>query len=126
MKYVDEFRDVATVERLLDDVRRRDEHVRAGHVARHEIRGELDAREREIQAAGDGPDKERLAQPGRPLEEDVPSREDPPQRLLDDVVLPDHGLPDRLSQPRARPLGELEPRLEGRRGRALPAVNTRA
>ncbi len=59
--------------------------VGADDVTRHQVRRELDARERELEALGEGLDQERLAETGHAFQQDVPTREQA-----------DHDLPDHL------------------------------
>jgi hypothetical protein len=78
---------------------RLDDHVGPDHVRRHEVRRELDARERQVQGLGQRLDEEGLAQAGHALEQHVAAREqrgdDPP----DDRRLPDQAPPDLRRQP---------------------------
>src|SRR5690606_13727328 len=73
--------------------------VRAGDVARHQIGGELDAREVERQARGERAYEQRLAEPRISLQEHVPGREQAPEHLIDDGALPEDAALDRGLEP---------------------------
>jgi hypothetical protein len=75
------------------------QHVRAEHVARHQIGRELDAREAQVEARGEGAHEQRLAQARRAFQQHVPSGEQPDQHVVDDRALADDHLADRPSQP---------------------------
>ena len=79
------------------------EHPRLGHrvllqdlgaddVRGHQVGGELDALEGEVQGARQGRDEQGLGQAGHALEHAVAAREDRDQQLLDDLVLADDDL----------------------------------
>jgi hypothetical protein len=70
---------------LLDD-------VGAGDVARHQVGGELDAREAEVERARERVHEQRLRQPGDAHDEAVAAREERDERLLDHALLPDDEL----------------------------------
>jgi len=103
--------------------------VRAGYVARHQIRCELNPREAELQALGEGTDHQCLAEARVALQKNVPSRHERPEHLIDDARLPDDALCHRRSQARdtlgrsRESLGELlirhEPRGSLHRGVGL-------
>ena len=63
-------------------------------VGRHQVGRELDAREAQLEAFGQRLDEQRLAEPGRPLEEHVAAREHADQDVIDDVPVPDDDLLD--------------------------------
>src|SRR5690606_15958837 len=72
-----------------------DEHRRARHVGRHEVRRELDAREGQVCRLGERLDEARLAKAGNAFDERMPARQRGDEQLLDDLVLPqdDAGYP---------------------------------
>ncbi len=92
---------------LLDDLGARD-------VARHEVRRELDAREREVEGVRERADEERLGEARHAHEERVAAGEQRHEEALDGVVLPDDLLRD-LGAEAAGRLGEVPGR--GRVGR---------
>ena len=81
------------------------DHRRPEDVGRHEIGGELDARELERQGLCEGADEESLAEAGHPLEERVRSDEHARERSVDDVAIADDHLRDLFAQ-EADVLGE--------------------
>jgi hypothetical protein len=89
----------AAVGRLGDD-------VRAGDVRGHQVGGELDAVERQVEGLGEGADQERLAQPGDALEQDVAADEQGGEHAADDLRLADDDLAD-LGLQRGEPGAEL-------------------
>lgn len=68
------------------------EDIGAGDVGGHEIGGELDAFEGEVEDVGDGFDEEGFGEAGNADEEDVPLAEHGGEDLLDDLVLADDDL----------------------------------
>ena len=64
--------------------------VRAENIRRHQVGGELDAAEREVQHFAERAHEQRLAQPGHPFEQHMPAREQRDERALDDGVLADN------------------------------------
>ncbi len=86
-----------------------DDQGSAGHIGGHQIRGELNPAKVEVQRLAEGSDQQRLAQPRRALEENVPAgqhgREDAPHHL----ALAD----DRQTQRVFHPLGHRPERLRG-------------
>jgi hypothetical protein len=73
-------RPLAGGEILLDD-------VSTGDVARHQVRGELDPIERQVERFGDGLDHERLGQSGHADQQGMPAREDRGENAVHDLVL---------------------------------------
>jgi hypothetical protein len=63
------------------------DHLRARDVRGHEVGGELDAAELEVQRFGQGLDEERLRQAGNAHEQHVPVGQEGRQELVDDVSL---------------------------------------
>ena len=70
--------------------------VGAGDVRRHEIGGELDALELEIEHLGDGAHEHRLREAGHADEQHMAARDDRGEHVLHDLLLPDDGLADLL------------------------------
>jgi hypothetical protein len=70
------------------------QHFGAGDVGRHEVGGELNALEGEVQDLRDGLDEQRLRQPGHPRDQAMAAREERHQHLVDDFVLSDDDLAD--------------------------------
>jgi hypothetical protein len=66
----------------------------ADDVGRQQIGGELDAREVELHAVGDGAHGQRLGQPRHALEQHVAAGEQPDEDTLDHVALTDDHLAD--------------------------------
>ncbi len=69
------------------------EDVRADDVRGHHVGRELNARELQRQRVGQGADELSLAQPGHPLQQDVPPRQHPNQHAADDRLLADDDTP---------------------------------
>jgi hypothetical protein len=63
--------------------------LRAEHVGRQEVGGELDAGEGGVDRLGEGPDGERLREPRDPLEQHVPAGEEADEQTVDHVALSD-------------------------------------
>jgi hypothetical protein len=70
------------------------EDLGAGDVGGHEIRGELDPVEAEVEGLGEGRDEERLGEAGHADEQAVAAREQRGQQVIDHLALPDHPLLD--------------------------------
>ena len=64
------------------------------HIRRQQVRRKLNPLELQLHAPGDGVDRERFGQAGRPLQEDVASAEHGDQNPLDHLVLPNDDLVD--------------------------------
>src|SRR5262245_7448873 len=64
-----------------------DDDVRADDVGRHQIRRELDARERQLETLRQGLDEQRLAEPGNALEQHVAAREHADEDVVDDLAV---------------------------------------
>ena len=82
--------------------------VRADDVGRHQVGGELDPVEVEIERVGKGADQERLAQARHALEQGVAADEQAGQDAVDDLVVADDDLGDlglHLVVPRPELLG---------------------
>ena len=65
---------------------------RAGDVGRHQVGRELDAAERQAQAAGQRADHQRLGQPRHAFQQAMAAAEERDQQLLDHLVLADDDL----------------------------------
>jgi hypothetical protein len=65
------------------------EHVGADDVGRHQVGGELDAAEGEVEALGQRADEERLGKARHALEQTVATAEQADQQLLDHLALAD-------------------------------------
>ncbi len=85
----------------------------AGDVARHQVRGELDAAEIELHRVGDGADQQRLGEPRHAHEQGVPARQHRQQHLFDHLLLADDPLGDLDPEPTRR-LEQRSPILHGR------------
>ena len=70
---------------LLDD-------LGAGDVRGHQVGGELDPVEGQVEGVGQGADHQRLGQAGHADQQAVPAREDRDQQFLEDGVLADDDL----------------------------------
>ncbi len=70
------------------------QHLRAGDVGGHQVRGELDPGEGHLQGAGQRTDHQRLGQTGHALENAVAAGENGQQEQVNDLFLAD----DRLGQ----------------------------
>ena len=70
----------------------------AGDVARHQVRGELDAREAPINGRRQAARQERLAHPRHPFEQTMAGRRQGHHRLADHLALADQRPPDRALQ----------------------------
>src|SRR6056297_2866016 len=83
-------------------------HHRADHVARKQVRRELDALEVRTERLGQGLHQQGLRKPGHPLEQNVATGEQGYLQPLDNPLLPEYRLADLASQPRgpAGPAGE--------------------
>jgi hypothetical protein len=68
------------------------EHLGAGDVGRHQVGGELDALERQVENARDRLDEQRLGQPGHAGDQAVAAREERHQHFVDHGVLSDDHL----------------------------------
>jgi hypothetical protein len=75
-------------------LRRLDHDVGADDVGGHQVRGELDAGETQIQALRQGLDQEGLSQPRHPLQEGMPTGEQTDQDAADDLPVAHHHLGD--------------------------------
>ena len=64
----------------------------AQDVSRHEVGGELNAAERQVQNLTERADQQGLAQAGHALHQHVATRQQADQELLDHRLLPDDGL----------------------------------
>ena len=73
-------------------------HVRADQVGRHQIGGELDALELQLQRVGEGAHQQRLAESGHSFEQDVAPGNQSRQRAVDDIVVADDHLGDLLPE----------------------------
>jgi len=71
--------------------------VRAHDVGGHQVRSELDSRERQVEGGAESPDQEGLPQAGDPLEEAVAVGEEGGEHALDDLAVADDDLADRLT-----------------------------
>jgi len=67
-------------------------HLGAGDVGWHEVRGELNAAEAQVHRVGDGADHQRLGQPGHADEQAVAAGQDREQELLQHIPLADDHL----------------------------------
>ncbi len=90
----------------------------AGDVRRHEVRGELDALEVQVQDVGERLDEERLRQPRHAGDQAVAAGEQRDEHLLDDLVLPDDDLAELGENARAAFGNSL-----GRLGRQVGTVH---
>ena len=88
------------------------DHARAGDVGRHEVDGELDAVEAQVEGLRERADDERLPDAGDALDERVPAREEGDKDRLDGGLVADHDLGD-LAPDRGEGLAEV---LDGGRG----------
>ena len=66
----------------------------ADEVARHEVRGELDAPELRVERVGEGPDRQGLGEARHALEEQVPAGQECDEHALEHRVLADDDTPD--------------------------------
>ena len=73
---------------------RADEDVGAGDIRRHEVRGELDAGEGQVQHLRQHPHQVGLAQAGHAFQQHVAAGNHRQEQMLDDVLLADHFLRD--------------------------------
>ena len=64
----------------------------AGNVGRHEVGGELDALEFEMEDPGNGLDQQRLGQSRRPRNQAMTARQQRDKNLFDDLMLPNNYL----------------------------------
>ena len=71
-----------------------DDDVGADDVSRHQVRRELDPRERQIQALRQRPDEEGLAEARHALEQHVAAGKQADQHVRDDLVVPHDDLAD--------------------------------
>ena len=71
-------------------------HVGAEDVGGHQVGGELDAREVEVERLGQGPHEQRLAQARHALQQAVPADEQAGQHAVDDFVVSDDHAADLL------------------------------
>ena len=69
-------------------------HAGADDVGRHEVGGELDAREVEVQGSAEALDQQRLAQAGHAFQEGVAAAQQAGEQAVDDVAVPHDGLGD--------------------------------
>jgi hypothetical protein len=74
--------------------------VRAENICRHQVRGKLDAVEREVQHLAERPHQQRLAQPRHAFQQHMPPREQREERALDHRLLPDNDLAEFRTQRR--------------------------
>ena len=81
--------DRPTAELELPPAIRLDHDRRAGDVGRHQIRRELDARERQVQRLGQRADQQSLAQAGHTLQQRVAAAEQARQHPVDDLLVAD-------------------------------------
>ena len=72
----------------------------ARHIGGHQIGCELNAPERAIKSLGNGAHQQRFAQPRYAFDQHVSARGQRDQRLLDHLVLPNHGLGDFIAHGR--------------------------
>ncbi len=84
------------------------EQLRAGDVARHEVRRELDAREGEVEGLGQRAHEERLREAGHAHEQRVSAREERGDEVVDDGVLSDDAARDLRGEVRARAFQRVE------------------
>ena len=108
---------------LLDD-------LGAGDVARHQVGGELDAVERQVQRLGDGLDHQRLGQAGHADQQGVAAGEDRGEDAVHDVLLADDALGDLGAEPadgthQALQLLDVVATLEARGPRLIQTVRGR-
>ena len=75
-------------------------HVGSEDIAGHEVGGELDPRELQVQDVGDGGDDLRLADPGDPFQQDMPLGQQADQHTVDDLLGTDDDLADFLADER--------------------------
>ena len=68
------------------------DHLGAGDVRGHQVGGELDAVEGQVQGVGQGADHQGLGQAGHADQQAVPPREDGDQQLLEHLLLADDHL----------------------------------
>jgi hypothetical protein len=61
--------------------------VGADDVRRHQVRRELDSRERKLESLRQRLDQQRLAEAGHPLQEHVAAREHPDEDVVDDLAM---------------------------------------
>ena len=76
------------------------DHVGAQDVGRHQVGGELDPRELQVQGLGQRADQQRLAQPRHAFQQAVPAHEQAGQHAVDDFFVPDDHPGDLLAQGR--------------------------
>ena len=86
------------------------EQLGAGDVARHEVRRELHAREREVERLRDRLDEQRLREAGDADEEHVAAGQERRDEIVDDLLLADDAAADLRDQLRARVRELLEHR----------------
>ena len=77
-------RELAPTLRILD------QNVRAGDVGRHQVRGELDAAELQVERLGERSHQHGLAQPGHTLEQGMATGDEADQHVAHNVRLPHH------------------------------------
>ena len=69
-------------------------NLRAEHVGRQQVGGELDALEVQAKRLGDGANRQRLGEPRNPFQENVSIREKSDQEAVDERPLPDNDFAD--------------------------------
>ena len=74
------------------------EDLGAGDVGRHQVRGELNASEAQVQRPRQGADQQGLGEPGNPDQQAVAAGEEGDQQVLDNFTLPDDHLAYLLQQ----------------------------
>ena len=65
------------------------QHIGAGDVRRHQVGGELDAFEVQVENPGQCADHQRFGQAGHPFQQAVPPSKDGGEQLFDHLILPD-------------------------------------
>ena len=73
------------------------ENLRANNVRRHQIRSELNTTEVQVQRVTKRSNQERLSQTGNAFKENVTTCKECPQRLINDRLLTNDALTDRLA-----------------------------
>ena len=73
------------------------DHLGAGDVGRHQVRGELDSVEAQRERLGEGADHEGLRETRDSDEETVPAGEEGEEELIDDIILSDDHSPQLLA-----------------------------
>ena len=82
--------------------------LRAGDVARHQVRSELHAREGKVERLRERLDEQRLREPRHADQDHVAAREDCADQVVDDVVLAHDAAGDLIRERSARLLQRVE------------------